>query len=549
MKSILPGIYFLLFALASSHGQETATILPDDQQTLKGWGCCPIWIDNYDISELPLAEEAAYSMGATMIRHSQLAGVGDGEGNIVPSAADRLCRSIALTAARSLPYILSNWSPPAGMKTAEVNGSVSGSTPVYLRTDREYAFCILVARLFDYIRVTKALSLPVAYSLQNEPTCSTPWQGCIYGAEQYKRVTKLLRAALDSAGYSGVALIGPEDGGYYNGEGWNWSTGLLGGADFPSCDDAAFDGAIALFASHSYDWSPFTTIGHFNDWNDGCDARGKDRCMTEYCYIEDTENPHAVGTLRRLIADMAFLKNNYWFTWTVAGGSADYGDALCYGDGAGRLDRKQAYYALKKLFTSVPIGSKVRRMVSTDEDLVTTDAGKMDMVAFAGDTNMAAVIVNPASVQKQTDLLGFDGASAHVYQCVGEETNTDMVQAAILEVTDGLVRNLDLPANSITIIVSSGGRTSVRAPVPAGEGFSDIAVSVIRNRIILRAPMHWTGPCRFSLHDACGRRVLAGTVDLSGPAEIGVQAIRSGVYFLVLRGGHGETARKIVIQR
>ena len=41
-----------------------------------------------------------------------------------------------------------------------------------------------------------------------------------------------------------------------------------------------------------------------------------------------------LGTVRRFISDMAYLKNNYWFTWTVNDGYGnDVPDALCFGDG------------------------------------------------------------------------------------------------------------------------------------------------------------------------------------------------------------------------
>ena len=122
----------------------------------------------------------------------------------------------------------------------------------------------------DYI--SKKATPSIAYSFQNEPTCQGPWAGCIYDSAQYRRVAKLLRSTLDSAGYSSVMMLGPEDGGYNNGQGWNWSVGLLGGNGFPSLKDAEFNRAIGAFASHSYDWKPNTTIANYDEWINGCDA-------------------------------------------------------------------------------------------------------------------------------------------------------------------------------------------------------------------------------------------------------------------------------------
>jgi large repetitive protein len=434
-----------------------ATVSDIDQQSVKGWGCCPVWIGNHDISTQPLTQQATFELGATIIRLSQLPETGDSNGNINQYAADELCRAILITSNNGFPYILSNWSPPAGMKTISADGSVSNDTLAYLKTTREQMFCDFVVKLMNYISITKGLPLPVTYSLQNEPTCQTPWAGCIYDSGQYKRVTKLLRASLDAAGYSGIKLLGSEDGGYNNGQGWNSSVYLLGGNGFPSLNDSAFNNAIGAFASHSYDWHPNTTIDNYNKWIDGCDFWEKDRWQTEYCYIEDSISPHAIGTVRRFISDMAYLKNNYWFTWTVNEGYGhDVPDALCFGDGINSLTRKPAYYVLKKLFTSIPTGSRIRRMTTTDNELISDNAGKMDMVAFASDTNMVVVIVNPTPSVKKTNVNGLTGSSAHVYQLASKTNNTDMQLISSPVISGGIISNINLPANSVTIVVTSG---------------------------------------------------------------------------------------------
>jgi O-glycosyl hydrolase len=463
--NILFVFVFILFTFCSkkinnSDSGETvyiATVSPADQQMIKGWGCCPVWIGNHDISNQPLTQAAAYQMGATIIRLSQLPETGDGEGNINQAAADELCRAIQITTNKGFPYILSAWSPPADMKTVAVPGSVSNGILVHLKTDKEQLYVDFVVKLLNYISTTKGLPLPINYSLQNEPTCETEWAGCIYDSGQYERVAKLLRARLDAAGYQDIMLLGPEDGGYNNGQGWNWSVGLLGGTGFPSLNDSNFNNAIGAFASHSYDWNPNTTTSGYNEWINGCDSWGKDRWQTEYCYIEDTISPHAVGTVRRFISDMAYIKNNYWFTWTVNEGYGhNVADALCFGDGINTLIKKPAYYVLKKLFTSIPIGSKVRRMTSNDNELITDNAGKMDMVAFASDTNMVVTIVNPTLTNKQTTVNGLAGSFADIYQIASVNNNCEMELIGSKIISDGTIFNIKLPINSITIIVTSG---------------------------------------------------------------------------------------------
>lgn len=514
--------------------QNTATVSATDQQTVKGWGCCPIWIDNHDISKQPLTQKAAYNMGATIIRHSQLSSVGDGDGNITPTGADKLCRAIQITNDAGLPYILSCWTPPLDMKTIAVFGSVSNGTKVSLKTDKEQSFCNLAVNLFNYISKTKGLSLPKAYSFQNEPTCVTDWGGCIYDAIQYKRVAKLMRATLDAAGYTDIMLLGPEDGGYYNGTGWNWSLGLLGGNGFPSFNDKDFKSAIGGIASHSYDWKPYTPIANYNAWVTSCDKWGKDRWQTEYSPIEDLSVPQTISTIRRFVSDMAFLKNNYWFIWTVNDG---YGNTnttdLCFGDGVNSLTKRPSYYVLKKLFSSIPIGSKVRRVTTTDNELVTDNAGKMDMVAFASDTNMVVVMVNPTTSVRVTDIKGLTGSSAKVYQMSATTNNRDMELIGSPVVADHQVSGISMPPNSVTIVVNAGVATKLSDleinpeqfevyPNPVKDGVIRIRLKGTEDQVKVSV----------SLIDLQGKLIC--TKNFSGKSELIISApeIQAGVYLI-----------------
>jgi O-glycosyl hydrolase len=440
-----------------------AAISDQDQQIIKGWGATPLWIDNYDIAEQPLVAGATIDMGITMLRFSQLAYVGDGDGNINVSGTEKLINAITIAKDAGLPYILSRWSPPVDMKTIATPGSMSDDEKVYLKTDKEQTLCNLVVNLFDYISKTKGLPLPVAYSLQNEPTNGSIWAGCMYSPQQYQRVAIMLRSTLNNAGYENIFLLGPEDGSYNNGDDWGSSVFFMGGTGFPALQDTAFNDAIATLASHSYEWGNQTSLADYNAWVYGCDNSGKDRWQTEYCSIDDaTGVPQAISTTRRLISDIAFIKNNVWCTWTVSDGEGnDVQEALCFGDGANSLTKKPAYYVLRKLFTSVPVGAKVRKVTSTDKALVTTKAGRMDMVSFVSDTNMVVVVVNPTLLKKTTNINGLRGNSAKIFQMATTENNTDMELVNTHSISGNTLSNVALPANSVTIITITGVVTGV----------------------------------------------------------------------------------------
>jgi hypothetical protein len=142
MRYIELGIFLIALLSGCSKSKPemqvyAAMVSTVDQQSLKGWGCCPLWIGNLDVSTQPLTVQVTFYMGASMIRLSELAEVGDINGNISQTDADELCRAIQITANKGLPYVLSNWSPPVCMKTLPVDGSVSNDTLVYLQTSKE----------------------------------------------------------------------------------------------------------------------------------------------------------------------------------------------------------------------------------------------------------------------------------------------------------------------------------------------------------------------------------------------------------------------------
>ncbi len=525
-----------------TQAQNVATVSATDQQILKGWGCCPLWIDNNDISTKPLAQKAVFGMGATIVRLSQLATTGDGNGNITTAGTDKLCRAIKVTSDNKLPYILASWSPPAGMKTIEVNGSLSGTSLVYLREDKEQAYCDFVVTLFNYISATKKLPLPIAYSLQNEPLNQTVWQGCIYGAAQYQRVVKLLRKTLDNAGFEKVMLLGPEDG--YNGY------DFLGGAGFSALNDAGLNSAIGAFSSHSYIWTGMNI--NFSQWIAGCDKRGKDRWQTEYCYIDGgtDKDSHAVGTVRRMIADLAYFKDNYWFTWTVTTGYPnDDNDSMTFGDGVGTLTKKPTYYVLKKIFSSIPTGSKIRRVTSNDSQLRTTNATRMDMVAFVSDTNMVVVLANPTISDKVTNIKGLTGSSAKVFQMSAATYNTDMELIGSPAITDHQISGISMPPNSVTIVATSGVATKVANleinpeqfevyPNPVKDGMFRIKLNGAGNQYKLTA----------SLIDIQGKTIWTQNFQAKSELVISVPEIQAGVYFVKIKGEGINAAKKIIVQ-
>jgi hypothetical protein len=282
----------------------------------------------------------------------------------------------------------------------------------------------------------------------------------------------------------------------------------------------------------------------------GCDKWGKDRWQTEYCCIEDTNSPHAVGTVRRFISDLAFMKNNYWFTWTVNDGYGnDTGDVLCFGNGVSTLVKKPSYYVLKKLFSSIPVGSKVRRITSTDKDLITSNAGKMDMVAFASDTNMVAVIVNPTSGAKTTMINGLIGSKALVYQMATTKNNTDISLISTNDIMNGSIETINIPVNSVTIIVTTGIKTSA-VDLKSKMNRPTFYPTVCDTHITIQTIENKTDEYELSLANFNGQRILSRNIHFINSYSLDVSDIKNGMYFLTLQQSNSEPyCQKILVTK
>jgi hypothetical protein len=133
------------------------------------------------------------------------------------------------------------------MKTPAVtNGRDSEKKPTRLRTDKEDTFVSYVANVVIYLR-NNGVGLPVAIGVQNEPRSAVKWDGCVYEAGQFQRVTKLMRAALNKAGLQNVQLLVAEGAVYEDNE------ALLGKGFSALKSDKELSAAVGAIATHSYD--------------------------------------------------------------------------------------------------------------------------------------------------------------------------------------------------------------------------------------------------------------------------------------------------------
>lgn len=424
---------------------NSISVSQTNMQTIKGWGVKVDMLTNATARQAELVD-LGISIARIEMNHKQC----NPDGTVVVTAMDEVCGQINTVTTYNLPYILCSWSPDYSMKD---NNAVSGAGK--LRTDKEDVFVDYWLNVCNYIQ-NKGLPMPLAISIQNEPTLgSSDYDGMGFQGQenwnysQYYRVIKAVRNHLDSAGFTSVRLLGPEEGAYCRGLNWGNALAYLGGSGFPAFFDSSLKNAIWGCSAHSYNWGGGIT--GIASWRDACEAWGKDKWMTEFSDVE-TANPaaptytFAIESIRRFCSDMAFVRNNYWFWWSASQGP--YTEVLLDGTHFWKLP---IYYILQKIWRNVPVGSKVRKVTSTNTALITSDNISMDAVAFVTPENKTVVVlVNFTTSDITQSVDGLTGNTANIYRSTFTQ---NMVHTDSL--SGGTIESLTLPAKSVSIIITS----------------------------------------------------------------------------------------------
>ncbi|MBW4081553.1 sugar-binding protein [Paenibacillus sp. S150] len=444
------------------------TVSDTDQQTVKGWGVFPSWNRadwNRNFIDKTGAQQALFQdLGASMFRIMIPAVAGDGDGNLIGAKMQEIYDLVDVAENHGMhDYIISVWSPPVGMKTIPTVNGWTGTEHVRLRTDKEDAYTSYLVDAIQWLTAEGA-SVPQALSFQNEPLSQIISEWCYWGGDngvQYQRVAKLLRSKLDAAGLNSIQILGPEGATYHENE-------LLLGQDFSALtQDTELDNAIAGLTSHSYFSKGYDNTGVYQDYLDALNHfPEKDRWQTEYSTLISgiSEMDMAINVSQRLASDMAFIRNNYWFWWLGwANGRhpTDVGEVLLDGDGY-TVTKSKAFYVLSKIFSNVPVGSTVRRInADPASGLTTDDSVWMDGVAFVSGSQTTALVVNPADQAKTVNIKGLTGMTANVYQTAPDiALGQDMRLAASRNIQGGTASVIELPAKSVSVVVTSGTDTA-----------------------------------------------------------------------------------------
>ncbi|MFH1368382.1 MAG: discoidin domain-containing protein [Elusimicrobiota bacterium] len=447
---------------------STATVLEEPKQTINGWGCEPVFElheDQYSnfLSFEKVRETVYKDLGVTIIRLNIQwifydSARNDGSLNTKP--IDWLINRFILDARKYgiTQYFYTIPSPPEPFKTYYTWVAYGGpdKTPNRLMESKEDNFVKYIVDFLKYVE-SKGGGLPVGLAIQNELTSKCEGPAAVYNREQYQRVAKKLRKALDKNMLNKVLIIGPESADIDD----NWL--ILGGIDLPDLkNDKELNKAIGGIAHHTYDQYDFGTKDPalMKRYNDAAVKTGKDLWMTEWSGPMGRDwFEKVINGSRHLIRDLVLIQNNY-YSWFLGWQYNDKIDqnyyALTYSKNNNPKITKMGR-VLQKLFHSAPPGCVVKHLTTDDPDLKTNDSYYIDMVAFESKDSMVVMLVNHTAKDKEMEVKGLKGKGVSVYQTT---QTADMALKDIKAVKSGTT-NVSLPAYSVTILVTSATYTTV----------------------------------------------------------------------------------------
>ena len=469
----------------------TTTVSSENQQVVKGLGGGLPWPSagcGFPITDHPDGMELLLDMGISVARiywHNQ-ASLFDENGD--PTTRGQTLIKGVVEEVRWLNENKIPYNMDGGINNMPRDCYFNDGATGHLLPEYEQALAKSMLHVLNAIKEA-GLELPMVVVPFNEPSAPIsisnrgPQTGSM-SRDQLVRIIKLFRTELDKAGYKDVLLGFSENGqpmyaNFYAGNDIGGSRSAYGGLFVNVANDeklwpffnpasprydAELDKAVGAFTCHGY----YPGVGDINDYVAGYHLtnKGRDNWQTEYCLwggnYNDIPANYNQEVLRKFISDMAFFQFNYWEFWNIWNTSspAPCTDILC--GGSDRQNRKPAaYYALRKVFKNITPGETyVRRIDSDIPDFRVANASAMNAVAFVSSNKTVVVLINSSANNVSTNLKGLFGKSAEVFQIDGTDKNlfnTDLTLAGTSVITEGVIDKIDLPAGTITIVVTNGG--------------------------------------------------------------------------------------------
>ncbi|MDR1641398.1 MAG: hypothetical protein LBT59_17035 [Clostridiales bacterium] len=465
--ALLATMFTVIAAFAADSDAYNITLEDVSYQTITGWGVFPASVpaeSNHVWFNATTAHKALFEdLGINMYRIELRGNCGNADGSLVETPLAAFRKTIELAKAHNQTnYLVTIWTPPAGMKSNNnISGKNGDGTAARLLQNKENAFCSYIINVLKDLEA-KNLPLPSAFSIQNEPNNAFDYQSCFYDKEQYKRVTILMRSALDAAGYTGIKLVGPEAPQYKDSYMWL-------GDDFAELTgDSAYANSLDILASHSYLNKNSTKKADIDAFvSNAQQFPNKEIWQTEFSTIHSgagsSEMDRAIDAIRTFTTDVAYVGTNAWFWWLGWGDTryplndaAGVQESLTFGNNGATaaLELGLNYQAFAKVWNNAPEGSTVLRLTSNDPDVVDTSEPESDLVGFLADGKNVILFTNPTNKAKVYNFNNLKGKSAEIWTMSSKADGMKLASKKTLT-SAGTLEKASIPARSISVIITS----------------------------------------------------------------------------------------------
>jgi O-glycosyl hydrolase len=446
---------------APLHEEESAcdvTLSGEVQQRITGWGCFPGWVAwGERIATDKSLQDAIYrDLGITVARVPIMPEYGNRDGSLNKEAIEKgLVRQLETMRDYSIgKWIVTTWSPPLFMKVFDTSKGNLNGQPNHLKVEFEDAFASYYAKVLAYLRDTKSLRMPLYATIQNEPDYAANWDGCVYPPEQWRRVTKKLRKALDDVNLKSVKIHGADHNHY--------TLKKFFGPDLSNLtSDPELLRALDGIAFHSY------SEGKESGGATAVEARdlilkfkqlkrGSEIWETEFSTtVSEDLNDSAIRHLRSMMRDIGYLQANSYLHWLGSSDAEKFRgeELICNGT------KTKLYFVYQKLWNCVTPGSFcVKTFAGNDDpDLKSYGPDPMDMLAFVSKDKTVALFTNRFPKARKLALKGLAGTRVALYRTSDIE---DMASIGSQDIDHG-ESTVELPGRSILILETNGGVPSL----------------------------------------------------------------------------------------
>ena len=443
----------------------TATITVDttqEQEAIEGFGGfgpAKVWWDSppfFDQTWLDKLDDLGVTIVRTSIEYDFESA--DGTFHLAPTSANgQQLDYLKALQSRGIKILATAWTPPVWMKlnpdnslASFCNGQCGGTLdPEHYQDYADY--------LVEYVKDMHAAGVEIyALDFANEPLYAAPYESCVYTAQSYADVLKLVSAAFAQAGLS-TKLFGPE---------WLGIVAMNTQFFASILGDATAANALGFYAVHMYTFTGAPDYGSSDNWTQlyqQVSAAGKELWMTETVGPKPEQWDEAFLMAKSLGRALRFGKISAWVYWYLAENVLTTApDNTPY----------PIYYALKQYFRYIRPGYVQVASATDDADILPN--------AFTFGDGLTVVLVNDGSLEKAV-MVEFASGLSPTFD--GYRTSSTENAVSIGKVDATSVR---LPARSITTlhvaptpdtISDDGGSQSDIAC--EGNGMGSVASSIV----------------------------------------------------------------------